>query len=81
MIQTLYSCHSIIPPSQNLQEKLNIFLPQLKHILYTAERMMGRLNPHIRIKCFPAEGRCVTSTAEEQAIDHPVSQDRMGLLN
>lgn len=35
---------------------------------------MGKLNPHIRLKCFPARGRCVTSTREEeQAIDHGVT--------
>lgn len=35
---------------------------------------MGKLNPHIRLKCFPARVRCATSTGEEeQAIDHCVT--------
>lgn len=43
---------------------------------------MGKLNPHIRLKCFPARGRCVTATAaEKQAIDHCVTgQDGAAVL-
>lgn len=35
---------------------------------------MGKLNPHIRLKCFSARVRCATTTGEEeQAIDHCVT--------